>query len=373
MKKILAFALGMALLLPFAGCQQNPGGNTDKTDKSPATQAGEPAKTGKGKVSVFYYDFGDPYIASVRDQMDKKLGEAGIDFQDYDAQNNQTTQSEQVATAAQGSSLLVVNYVQTDAVDPAKDIIEKAKGAGIPVIFFNREVSNDIINMYDKAAFVGTDAAEAGHLQGKMIADFLLKDYDKYDLNKDGKISYALFKGENGNNEAELRTRYGVEDCNAGLEAAGKPALEYFDQSAASKYQVDLNGKWSAAAAQEYMSTNLATYNDANKNMIELVICNNDAMAEGAVSALNDAGYNTGSGDKYIPVFGVDATDSAKALINAGKMTGTVKQDAEGMAKTIVDMAQNALGGKDFFEGLTVNKDADVDKVRIPYQPYTGQ
>lgn len=46
--------------------------------------------------------------------------------------------------------------------------------------------------------------------------------------------------------------------------------------------------------------------------MIELVIANNDEMALGAVSALQAAGYNK-SGGKIIPVFGVDATDAAKA------------------------------------------------------------
>ena len=39
--------------------------------------------------------------------------------------------------------------------------------------------------------------------------------------------------------------------------------------------------------------------------MIELVICNNDGMTEGAISALNDKGYNLGTGKdgKMIPVF----------------------------------------------------------------------
>ena len=31
--------------------------------------------------------------------------------------------------------------------------------------------------------------------------------------------------------------------------------------------------------------------------MIELVICNNDGMAEGVISALNDKGYNLGDGN----------------------------------------------------------------------------
>lgn len=40
------------------------------------------------------------------------------------------------------------------------------------------------------------------------------------------------------------------------------------------------------------MSTALAQYTESNKNMIELVIANNDEMALGAVSALQTAGYN---------------------------------------------------------------------------------
>ena len=66
------------------------------------------------------------------------------------------------------------------------------------------------------------------------------------------------------------------------------------------------------------MNTNLSQYNEGNNNMIELIICNNDNMAEGCISALESAGYNNGTG-KTIPVFGVDATDSAKELIANGK------------------------------------------------------
>ena len=119
------------------------------------------------------------------------------------------------------------------------------------------------------------------------------------------------------------------------------------------------------------MSTNLSSYSDANKNMIELVICNNDGMAEGVVSALQSVGYNTGDG-KSIPVFGVDATDSAKALIKAGQMTATVKQDAVGMAETICALTANVKDGKAVMEGIadTYNVDSGVAKVRVPYGVY---
>ena len=59
-------------------------------------------------------------------------------------------------------------------------------------------------------------------------------------------------------------------------------------------YLVDQNGQWSSAAATDYMSTILAQYSEANNNMVELVIANNDEMALGAISALQAAGYNNG-------------------------------------------------------------------------------
>lgn len=372
---LAAVLLSVSVAACGGGTQNTTTGGTtvaggETTSASPETTGG--SSTSGKKVHVFYYDYSDTYIASVRDAMDQAWKAAGIANQNNDGQNNQTTQSEQVTTAVQDADLLVVNYVQTAAADPAIEIVNQAKEAGIPVIFFNREVTDELINSYDKAVFVGTKAIEAGQLQGKMVGDYVLANFDALDLNGDGKISYAMFKGEQGNNESELRTQYGVEDADKILTAAGKPALEYFDQNNASKYQVDPNGRWSAQAAFELMQTNLASYSEANNNMIELVIANNDGMAEGAISALNAAGYNTG-GDKKIPVFGVDATDAAKTLIAENKMTGTVMQDAVGMADTIVQIAQNMLEGKDMLDGVTSPVDASVAKVRIPYQEYTGK
>ena len=334
-------------------------------------------------VAVMYYTYGDTYIASVRTALDAKLDELGVKYQDYDANNNQTTQNEQIDTAIQtGANVLIVNIVTSGSVDASSQIVEKAKAADIPVIFFNRAVEGDedegkVLGSYDKCAFVGTDAPEAGHMQGEMIGKYLVDNYDAVDLNGDGKISYAMFMGQLGNVEAIYRTQYGVEDANKVLEENGKAPLEYFDSSNTDCYQVDQDGNWSATAANNYMTTNLTQYNEENKNMIELVICNNDGMAEGAVSALNDKGYNLGTGKdcKMIPVFGVDATDAAKQLIADGKMTATVKQDADGMAACIADLAKNAAGGKDLMDGTdSYNISEKVsNKIFIPYQEYSGK
>lgn len=139
------------------------------------------------------------------------------------------------------------------------------------------------------------------------------------------------------------------------------------------KYLVDKNGQWSSTAANEYMTTALAAYSDSHNNMIELVICNNDGMAEGAITALNSVGYNNGDDGKSIPVFGVDATDAAKDLIKKQKMAGTIKQDAEGMAKAIALLTQNALDEKDLMDGTKdYNVDKKAAKIRIAYGKYLG-
>ena len=158
-------------------------------------------------------------------------------------------------------------------------------------------------------------------------------------------------------------------------EEAGKPALEFFDPANTDKYQVDQDGAWSATAANNYMTTNLSQYNEGNNNMIELIICNNDGMAEGAVAALNDKGYNTGDPAKTIPVFGVDATDAAKKLIADGKMVGTIKQDAEGMANGIAYLAKNIQSGKELMadtDSFNISEKVS-NKIYIPYATYTGE
>ena len=151
-KKILAFILIISMLtLPLLSCSRG---------------------KGEADVHVFYYTYSDTYISSVRGALDKKLDAAGISYQDYDGAGNQTTQTEQIQTAiTKGAKVIIVNIVNTGSDDAANGIVSLAKNAGIPVIFFNREVSDSVINSYEKCVFVGTQAEESGILQGEMIGE----------------------------------------------------------------------------------------------------------------------------------------------------------------------------------------------------------
>ncbi len=388
-KKFLCTLLSVSMLAVLTAC----GGKDDtastnadtstatNTDTAAPAESAAPAETTapadtetsaarEGSVAVFYYTYGDTYISSVRAALDSALDAAGIQYQDYDSNNSQTTQSEQVTTAiAQGATVLVVNLVDTGSDDAAKNIITQANG--VPVIFFNRSVSEEAVTSSDKCVFVGTDYEMAGHMQGEMIGNYLLENYDTLDLNGDGTISYVMFKGQEGNAEADARTKYGQEDADTILTGAGKPALSFYDSANSNKYLVDQAGAWSSAAATEYMQTIMSQYSEANNNMVELVIANNDEMAIGAVTALQNAGYNK-DGSTVIPVFGVDATDAAKDAIAAGSMIGTIKQDADGMANTIADITANFMDGKEAFDGVDSANVVGTWRVNIPYATYTG-
>ena len=362
MKKILAIVLAMVMIFSLAACT---GGDEEL------------------KVSVFWYDEADVYLSTVRAELNAELEKAGIAYDNQFAGRDQAKQLEQIRTAiAGGTNLLVVNVVTSGNPDIAQNVLEAA--GDIPVVFFNRAIGNEgsdvtFLKGNATACFIGTDAPEAGHMQGKMVGDYVLANFDTLDLNGDGKISYAMFKGEEGNAEAIARTQFGVEDADAILTAAGKAPLEYFDAQAAQKWQTDPESAWSAKAAKDYMDTNLVTYNESAGNMIELVICNNDGMAEGAVASLQQAGYNK-EGAHVVPVFGVDATEAAKNLIAEGAMIGTVKQDNVGMAVAICETVKAIADGKTPAEALaSLNDDRfsiapDCEtKLYVAYAPYMGE
>ena len=359
MKKILALALALVMMLAMS---------------APALAAQD--------AYVFWYTFGDVYLSSVREATETAMKAEGLNPIHQDANGQQATQTDQINTAlVSGASAIVINMCESGSIGVAETLLNAVKAYDLPCVFFNRALSTndaevkELLGTYEKSVFIGTVFDEAGKMQGDMIGQYVLDNYDAIDLNKDGVITYVMFKGDEANQEAILRTQYGVENANAKLTAAGKPELAYYDAGATTKYLVDMNGTWSNTASFEYMSTILAQYNPAQGNMVELVIANNDDMALGAVNALTNIGYNTGvAGDPVIPVFGVDATDAAKELIAAGRMTGTIKQDAEGMADAVAHITANLVAGKDKFDGLNpAYGQVDGWMVTIPYAMYTGE
>ena len=364
MKKLLAIAFAAVIVFSFTMCKPSgPTGNAIKAD-------------------VFWYTFRDTYLTSVRNAMEDNLRSMSqINYTMHDCEENQAIQIQKIETAiAQGTNLLIVNIVTTGSEEAAMNIVELAKDAELPLIFFNREVSDEVVNSYDKCCFVGTNADEAGYMEGEAIANFLLRDEhfaggkSIYDLDGDGTIKYIMFRGEHGNAEAFGRTKYSVTEANRLLEDKGLKLVPSPANQRSTQYADDgisnffLYGNWSSAEAANLMRTALSAHS-LTDGSIELIIANNDDQAMGAIEAMNEEGFNTGrEGSGYIPVFGVDAITGAVEAINAGKMTGTVLQDAEGMAKTILALAQNISNDQDVFANTSrYNVDSGSKKIRVPY------
>ena len=77
-------------------------------------------------------------------------------------------------------------------------------------------------------------------------------------------------------------------------------------------------------------------------NDIEVVFCNNDAMALGALQAIQAAGRTVG---KDIYLVGVDALSEALEDVLAGTMTGTVFNDHIAQSHNAADAAVNYITG----------------------------
>lgn len=88
----------------------------------------------------------------------------------------------------------------------------------------------------------------------------------------------------------------------------------------------------------------LADYPD----QIELVICNNDDMALGAIDAIDRAGILPGT----IKLVGIDATPPGMEALKAGKLFGTVAADKEGYANAIFQIAAALSRGMDIPEDI---------------------
>ena len=333
LKKLITVLVVVAMLTTMlGGCSSKPATSSEDLE-----------------IGVLIYKYDDTYISTVRQALEAEAdGHANATLLMNDSQNDQSKQNDQIDILIEKNvDALIVNIVDIGA---AKTVIDKAKAADIPVVFFNREPDAEVIKTYDKARFVGTKPEEAGIIQGEMMAE--VWNEGKYDRNNDEVMQYVMLKGDADNPEAIARTEYSVKTLNE----KGVKTEELGLQVA----------NWDNDKANQAMEAWMAK--DGDK--IEFVIANNDGMASGAISALQNAGYNKGDADKYIPVFGVDATDEAKNLIEKGEMTGTVKEDGEGMAKAVFALALNAANKKEFIEGTDYKYDESDIAVRIPYQAY---
>jgi len=256
------------------------------------------------KIGICIYNAADTFMSSVVRQIEKQAtGNAEVIT--MDSANDQNLQFDQVQEMLdENVDALIINPVDRTS---AVYLVQLAQRKNVPIVFINREPTQEDLALYSGAYYVGTDPKETGYLCGELVVDWFTT-HPEADTNGDGVIQYVLLKGEPGHQDAELRTTYTLK----AITEAGFHTEKLAEDTAL----------WERSIGQEKMAGFLATWGDR----IECVISNNDDMALGAIDALKAAGWF--SGGRYMPVVGVDATEPALEALKQGSLLGTVLNDA---------------------------------------------
>ena len=279
------------------------------------------------KVGVCIYQFSDNFMTLFRTELENYLVELGFSKDNItivDGVNDQATQSGQIDSfIADKVDVLIINPVNSSS---AATITDKVVDAGIPLVYINREPDADEEARWEEnnwnVTYVGCDARQSGTFQGELIADLGL---DAIDKNGNGKVDYIMIEGDPENVDAQYRTEFSVK----ALEDAGLEVNELDDQV----------GNWDQATAQQLVANSLSQHG----NDVEVVFCNNDAMALGALQSIEAAGRTVGE-DIYL--VGVDALSEALEDVLAGTMTGTVFNDHFSQSHSAADAAVRYLTGE---------------------------
>ncbi len=343
MKKPLLLA-GLILMVAIfiVGCSKDEQTSTTGGTTTPKVQ--------EIVVGSNIYSFADNFMNGViKPELQRYATEKGMKITIVDSEGQQAKLNDQVDIfITKGVDVLAINLV-----DPASagSIIEKAKKAGIPLIFFNKEATEEgIMKTYDKVWYVGTNSAESGIIQGQMmVADW--KANPEWDKNGDGTVQYVMLKGEPGHPDAEARTTESVKaftDAGIGVQ----------------QLAIEADPNWSTTHGADKMAAWLTSSFGSD---IELVICNNDGMAFGAITSMKAANVR-------IPIYGVDALTQALTHIADGELNGTVLNDGVNQARATLDLAFNAAMGKNATAGTKWTIDSPETKaVRVPYVAVTPE
>ena len=192
-------------------------------------------------------------------------------------------------------------------------------------MFFNREMTGyGVRNSYENAYQVTSTGGDYGaSIQAQMVIDYW-KEHPEMDKNGDGKLQLVYLMGDPGHTASQPRCDY----LKSTIEDAG--------------IEIDLlaedTGMWVTATAKEKMDAWVSKYGDE----IECCVAGNDAMALGALQAIESAGRTVG---KDIYLVGVDALSEALEDVLAGTMTGTVFNDHFSQSHSAADAAINYLNG----------------------------
>ena len=335
--RILYVALSIFICINLCGC----GLRNDKKQE----------KVKSIKIGISVYDHYDTFISELMDSFEgyvKDLeAQTGITISVNveNAASSQSVQNSQVDDfISNGCDVICVNLV--DRTDPTM-IIDKAKSANIPVIFFNRELVEEDLERWSKLYYVGAVALESGIIQGQVVVNACDENFNLIDKNEDGIIQYVMLEGEAGHQDAIVRTEYSV---NTVLEAG---------------YNVEKLGSaianWNRAQAQTKTVQWIEQFGDE----IEVVFSNNDDMALGAIDAYRAAGIKIRD---FPMIVGIDGTSVGLDAVKEGTLKGTVLNDREGQARAMAELCVSLVTGEKLPDDIVLEEERYI---RLPHQMVT--
>jgi len=310
------------------------------------------------KIPLILYNESDPYILEFKNHiLTEANGKLGIEV--FDSQNSQLLQNEIIEDILKKEpSILIINPVDRLG---AYTIIEKVKQQNIPIIFINREPLEEDMILWDELYYIGAPAENSAAIQSEIIIDLFGSptNLSNLDKNDDGIIQLVILKGEQGHQDAEIRTEVVIEE----LELYG--------------YELEILSieicDWQKTIAYNKMNILITTLNKE----IELVISNNDAMALGAIDAMierdlfidvDENGIIESEIDVWIPVIGIDGIEEAFEYIETGYLYGTVINDSQRMSEVLIELVEAILNGSSL-DDLSFDL-IDGKYVWVDYQRY---
>lgn len=272
-------------------------------------------------VGICMHNLSDAGVKAYAQQLQEQLTDAGYTCKIMDAHNDQTKQNDQVASLlSKNVAALVVSPVMPSA---SATVAQQAEKEETPLVFVSRIPEEKALSAGENICYVGSDLAQGAALQGSLVAQLP----EKGDINGDGVVSYVVLQG----NPESADTAICTDGAVVAMEKAGVKSKEL----------EKLCGQGTLAGGRTACMKLLSVYGKD----IEVIICNNDAMALGAVEAIADGGRTVG---KDIYLLAIGSSQAALEQLSAGKITSLVRENTDAQVKTTVEVTQRMLNSEPF-------------------------
>lgn len=344
-KKFLMFFIILILTLT-----QVIGFNTNNVYITSNVSKGTPVKIG-----VFFDNSNAMFISILKQNLEQieKENQKEVAFTFFDAKDNQSVQNESIEKALTEDFDLFIISIITPNLKDIEVTLSKIWRKNIPIIL-NPDPAQDIINAlkhYPKLVVIGADFEQSGTMEGNILVKEWNSKKELIDKNHDNILQYVMLKGRIGSPLTYLRTKHSI----LALSNAGIKTEEI----------ASYNCEWLQDCAENSIEAVLLKYG----NKIEAIISNNDAMAVGAVKALQKYGYNKGI--PSIPVVGIDGMPDAKDLIDKGFMAGTVDIEPKDLAEALYSIGMNLASDRSPLLNTNYKFDETGFTIHLTYKEYT--